>query len=108
MIVLYADHQAYLTELPDLARLLGFPEQSDYDFLMLRKRLPLIIRLPDGKAAGVTGVNGGHLDVTPTVLGLLGITDEAAVTLGKNLMEERVSVCRLQGWQFRRRKARPG
>ena len=44
MIVLYADHQAYLAELPDLARLLGFSEQSEYDFLMLRKRLPLIIR----------------------------------------------------------------
>ena len=29
MIVLYADHQAYLAELPDLARLLGFSEQSD-------------------------------------------------------------------------------
>jgi phosphoglycerol transferase MdoB-like AlkP superfamily enzyme len=86
MIVLYADHQAYLGALPDLARLLGFPEQSDYDFLMLKRRLPLMIRLPGGAAAGVKRVNGGHLDVTPTVLGLLGITDEAAVTLGKNLM----------------------
>jgi phosphoglycerol transferase MdoB-like AlkP superfamily enzyme len=92
MIVLYADHQAYLGALPELARLLGFPEQSDYDFLMLKRRLPLIIRLPDGKAADVKRVNGGHLDVTPTVLGLLGITDKASVNLGRNLMRGEDSV----------------
>jgi lipoteichoic acid synthase len=46
----------------------------------------LIIRLPGGRPAGVKRIHGGHLDVAPTVLGLLGITDEGAVSLGRNLM----------------------
>jgi lipoteichoic acid synthase len=45
----------------------------------------LLIRLPRGAHAGVRTVAGGHLDIAPTVLSLLGIQDESRVMLGRDL-----------------------
>ncbi len=85
VVVLYGDHQGFLGETPELARLLGFPEWSEYHHFRTRKQVPLLIRLPHGEAAGVRTVAGGHVDITPTILGLLGIQDANSVMLGRDL-----------------------
>ena len=49
------------------------------------KKTPLFIRLPHGAAAGQQTTAAGHVDVAPTVLALLGVADESAVMLGRDL-----------------------
>ncbi len=85
VFVLYGDHHGFLGDSRELARLLGFPEQSAYDHFRVRKKVPFLIRLPHGQAAGVRDVVAGHVDIAPTVLGLLGVTDEKRVMLGRDL-----------------------
>jgi phosphoglycerol transferase MdoB-like AlkP superfamily enzyme len=85
VLVLYGDHHGFLGDSPELARLLGFPERSEYDHLRVRKRVPFLIRLPHGDAAGVRDIAGGHLDIAPTILSLLGIAHEKRVMLGRDL-----------------------
>jgi phosphoglycerol transferase MdoB-like AlkP superfamily enzyme len=88
VVVLYGDHQGWLEEPPELARLLGFSEQSKYDQWKARKKVPLLIRLPRGQHAGVKTIFGGHLDTSPTLLSLLGLTANSSVMLGFDLTRE--------------------
>jgi lipoteichoic acid synthase len=92
LVVLYGDHQGFLGDPPDLARLLGFPAGDEFRTLQVRKRLPLLIRLPRGEEASVKLASGGHLDVAPTVLALAGINDDEGVMLGRDLTQERASL----------------
>jgi lipoteichoic acid synthase len=87
IVVLYGDHQGFLGDPPDLAHLLGFPERDEYRTLQVRKKVPLLIRLPHAQEAGARAVTGGHVDIAPTVLGLLGIEDEHGVMLGRDLTQ---------------------
>jgi phosphoglycerol transferase MdoB-like AlkP superfamily enzyme len=82
LVVVYGDHQAWLEEAPELASVLGFPQKSKYDYWKVRKKLPLFIRLPDAKHAGVETTTGGHLDISPTLLSLLGLTDTVGMMGG--------------------------
>jgi phosphoglycerol transferase MdoB-like AlkP superfamily enzyme len=83
VVVLYGDHQGFVNW-GELARLLDIPEQSQYHQLLLRKKVPLIIRLPHGQGAGARSAAGGHLDIAPTLLSLVGVPGES-VMLGKDL-----------------------
>jgi phosphoglycerol transferase MdoB-like AlkP superfamily enzyme len=85
VIVVYGDHHGFLGDPPDIGELLGFPAGDEYQTLQARKRLPLLIRLPKGAHAGIRTASGGHLDIAPTVLSLLGIRDESRVMLGRDL-----------------------
>ena len=87
LVVMYGDHQAFLGDPPELGDLLGRPDWTEYDRFSVRKRVPLIVRLPHGAHAGDRPVVGGHLDVAPTILGLLGIEDDG-VMLGRDLTRE--------------------
>jgi lipoteichoic acid synthase len=92
VIALYGDHHALLGDTPDLAHLLGFPEGSKFHHLRVRKRVPFAIRLPNGQHAGAREINGGHLDVAPTLLGVLGVEDDRRVMLGRDLTRGRDSL----------------
>jgi lipoteichoic acid synthase len=92
IVVLYGDHQGFLGDPPELARLLGVPERDEYRTRQVRKRVPLLIRLPHAKEAGTRTVTGGHVDIAPTVLGLLGIVDEHGIMLGRDLMQGQPSL----------------
>ena len=85
IVVVYGDHKSKHIELEYIKKLLGYPESSEYRTWMLLQRLPLIIRLPYGEEAGMRKVTGGHLDIAPTVLALLGVIDEKNVMLGSDL-----------------------
>jgi lipoteichoic acid synthase len=85
VVAVYGDHHAYFDDLNPVAKALGWPENSEYHDWQLKRRVPFIIRLPHGQAAGPRTVSGGHLDIAPTLLSLLGIRDEQSVMLGHDL-----------------------
>jgi phosphoglycerol transferase MdoB-like AlkP superfamily enzyme len=92
LILLYGDHQGFLGDPPELAGLLGFPESDQFRLVRTRKNVPLLIRLPYGREAGVRSNTGGHLDIAPTLLSLLGIADDTKVMLGSDLTQKRDSL----------------
>ncbi|MEO7685199.1 MAG: sulfatase-like hydrolase/transferase, partial [Gemmatimonadaceae bacterium] len=97
VLVLYGDHKgqfgkgesdgrAALAKL--LTRHAGWarPDSAfDHKYWLLQNQLPLIIHLPRDEAAGLHSVTGGHLDIAPTLLNLLGIENHDMVTLGLDL-----------------------
>jgi lipoteichoic acid synthase len=95
VVVLYGDHQGFLGDPLELGELLGRPQWTEWDRVSVRKRTPLVIRLPGGAHAGERPIIAGHLDVAPTVLGLLGIDIEDGdygMMLGRDLTRERPSM----------------
>jgi phosphoglycerol transferase MdoB-like AlkP superfamily enzyme len=52
----------------------------------------MLIRLPHGEKAGVRTVTGGHLDIAPTLLSLLGIRHESGLMLGRDLTQAQSSL----------------
>jgi phosphoglycerol transferase MdoB-like AlkP superfamily enzyme len=91
MLVVYGDHQGWLEATPEFARLLGFAPGDAFRHWLVRKRLPLLIRLPGGAHAGPQRTMAGHLDIAPTVLSLLGIDASNQVMLGADLTRPRDS-----------------
>ena len=87
VVVIYGDHQGWLADAPELASLLGFRQKSKYDYWKVRKKLPLFIRLPGAKHAGVETVTGGHLDISPTILSLLGLSTDTFAVMGTDLTQ---------------------
>jgi phosphoglycerol transferase MdoB-like AlkP superfamily enzyme/glycerophosphoryl diester phosphodiesterase len=84
VVVVYGDHHAFLSNPPALHRLLGQDPASRYHHWKTERTLPLLIRLPHASHAGRVSTPAGHLDVAPTLLGLLGI-DDGLVMLGRDL-----------------------
>jgi lipoteichoic acid synthase len=91
LIVVYGDHHGFLGDPPELARLLGYSAVDEFRVVQTRKKVPLFIRLPYGREAGIRNIAGGHLDIAPTVLSLLGILDDRKVMLGVDLTATRDS-----------------
>jgi lipoteichoic acid synthase len=100
VVVVYGDHQGFLGDPPELVRLLGFPEGDEYRTVRVRKNVPLLIRLPHAEAAGVRTATGGHLDIAPTVLSLLGVYDRSSVMLGHDLTHGRHSLVAFRDGSF--------
>ncbi len=55
---------------------------------MILKQVPFLVHLPDGAYAGTHTNAGGQLDVTPTLLHLLGISTANDTLLGTPLLTE--------------------
>jgi lipoteichoic acid synthase len=91
VLVLYGDHGAFGDEAALgalLSRYAGYPERRpgfDFRYWQVEKQLPLIIHLPHDAAAGVRSGSGGDLDIAPTVMALLGISNPHMVTMGRDL-----------------------
>jgi phosphoglycerol transferase MdoB-like AlkP superfamily enzyme len=92
VVVLYGDHHGFLGDPPELGRLLGIAAGDEYRTLQVRKKVPMLIRLPHGEKAGVRTVTGGHLDIAPTLLSLLGIRHESGLMLGQDLTQAQSSL----------------
>ena len=92
VVVLYGDHHGFLGDPPELGRLLGIAAGDEYRTLQVRKKVPMLIRLPHGEQAGVRSATGGHLDIAPTLLSLLGIRHESGLMLGRDLTQAQSSL----------------
>ena len=85
VVVIYGDHQACLEKSTDFNKIMGFPENSEYQNVIVRKKIPLMIRLPNKQSAGIRKTTGGHLDISPTLLALMGISEQNKVMFGNDL-----------------------
>ncbi len=85
VVALYGDHRALLSPRVQVGLPAELAPEGEYDRFVLIKRLPFMIRLPGAEAAGKRLEVGGHLDITPTLLSLLGIEGENEVMLGRDL-----------------------
>jgi phosphoglycerol transferase MdoB-like AlkP superfamily enzyme len=85
VLAVYGDHQAFVGEPQELARLIGFDLGDELARFRVRKRIPFLVRLPGGASAAEHGAWGGELDIAPTLLSLLGIEEPNAVMMGRDL-----------------------
>ena len=87
VIVLWGDHDAGFEWREENAAVMGATHDSAGWYLS--QRVPLVIHAP-GLAAPTGGstVPAGHVDVAPTVLGLLGVDAAAYPFIGRNLLGE--------------------
>jgi len=85
IFAIYGDHTAFVSGEPELLPLLSGTGDEGYRRILARKRIPLIIRLPEGRHAGVFDTPGGHLDIAPTLESLLGVADSQSVMFGQDL-----------------------
>lgn len=85
LIVLYGDHQAFWEDIPELRTLLRMAHDDVLSMWQARKRVALMIRLPDGAHASAQAHAAGQLDIAPTVLGLLGIDRRGEAMMGRDL-----------------------
>jgi glycerophosphoryl diester phosphodiesterase len=87
VIVVYGDHQSWLDteDLQMLHTALSGSLPSALQLWRTRRQIPLMIRLPHGQAAGTRTVTGGLLDLSPTLLSLLGRNSLLEPSLGHDL-----------------------
>jgi lipoteichoic acid synthase len=92
LLVVYGDHPASLGDQRDLDTLLSryaeHPQRVpgfDQRYWRAEQGIAFLIHLPNDAGAGRRTVAGGHLDIAPTVLHLLGIDDLGMVTFGRDL-----------------------
>lgn len=86
VLVIYGDHTSSLVDEP-LTLLRTRSVSSPLDRFLVRKRLPLFIRIPGGPT-GSLNTPGGHIDVAPTLLRLAGLDDSNTYMLGKDLLSQ--------------------
>jgi phosphoglycerol transferase MdoB-like AlkP superfamily enzyme len=72
IVALYGDHESGLSVDKNLLALAGHAHW-DPSVLVRLRRIPFFVLLPGEKLAGEVPVAGGHVDVAPTLLALLGV-----------------------------------
>jgi len=85
LIVVWGDHDAGFEWTPEIAELMGV--SSDQIGWYRSQRIPLIIKAP--QRLGLTKIvnrPSGHVDVAPTIAGLLGIDSSAFAWMGRNVL----------------------
>jgi len=92
IIVVYGDHEAFLRDPPALGPLVGLRADDALGWWSIRKRVPLLIRLPYGRHAREVHRAGGQLDISPTALSLLGISCCDTVMIGHDLSSDTASL----------------
>jgi phosphoglycerol transferase MdoB-like AlkP superfamily enzyme len=88
VVAVYGDHRQYLPRWDEFNRVLALPANAEARRWLTRRRLPFIVRLPGASLRRSIRTPGGHLDVAPTLLSLLGDADRTAVMLGSDLTRE--------------------
>lgn len=89
VVALYGDHDAGLDPSGRVLDIAGWPHRDASTWPRI-DRIPLFIQVP-GAGEGCRGevrAEGGHVDITPTVLDLLGVAAPPAF-LGRSLLRER-------------------
>lgn len=94
VFVLYGDHDNSIQKWELYERFMN--DTSDpLEREQVIKSVPMLIHLPDGAHAGHYEEVGGQLDMTPTLLHLLGISASEPYWLGQPLLTEQTGKARL-------------
>ncbi len=86
VIVIYGDHYALTNTdhaVSSRVRNLTGESYTIYDVF----NVPLLIHIPEMERTETISTAGGHIDVMPTLLPLLGIRNDKTVMFGQNLLE---------------------
>lgn len=83
VVAVTGDHSVGFPWSPDLAHVLGFSNEMLQ--WHLSERVPLIISVPGAPPAGVD-LPAGQIDITPTLLALLGVDPAGLPYLGRNML----------------------
>ena len=86
IILIYGDHYALPNTTAAIARRVGAITDGDYTIFDVFN-VPFLIHIPGSGLTETISTAGGHMDVMPTLLCLLGITNDRAVMFGQNLLE---------------------
>lgn len=85
IILIYGDHYALTNT--DYANSSRFKEMLGRTYTIYDVfNVPLIINIPNSSVNETISTAGGHMDVLPTLLCLLGIDNDKAVMFGQNLL----------------------
>ena len=86
VLAVYGDHFGIPRDKKEyLADFLGLKEMDDYNWVK-QQRVPLIIRIPEGKYKGTKHIAGGGLDFMPTILNIMGVDSSNMPMLGRDLL----------------------
>jgi len=85
VLVVYGDHTGLFRDDEGAERLLA-PTESETGRWRFEHRVPLLVRLPGGGAAGPRTAPAGQIDIAPTLAGLLAIDTGRAPLLGTDLL----------------------
>lgn len=86
IIAIYGDHYALANTDPANSTRVAAMTDGEYSIFDVFN-VPLIINVPGSGYTETVSVAGGHIDVLPTLLCLLGIDNDRAVMFGQNLLE---------------------
>ncbi|WP_261807398.1 LTA synthase family protein [Lapidilactobacillus luobeiensis] len=88
MIVFYGDHYGISSNhRKAVAQLLGKDKITDFDNAQFQK-VPFMIHM-DGLAGGINHTYGGEIDVLPTLMNLLGLSNKDYIQFGTDLLAEK-------------------
>lgn len=90
VVALYGDHESGLAIQEGVLRVTGIPSW-DPSLPARLKKVPVLVMLPGRELTGVVDVVGGHVDIAPTLLYLLGV-ERPRSFLGTALMPGRGGV----------------
>ncbi|WP_125715353.1 LTA synthase family protein [Companilactobacillus kedongensis] len=87
MVVLYGDHYGISdNHKKAMAKLTGTKGFDDFDNAQYQ-RVPFMIHM-DGLKGGINHTYGGEIDVLPTLLNLLGVSDKNMIQFGSDLLSK--------------------
>ncbi|MEO2204300.1 LTA synthase family protein [Paenibacillus pabuli] len=86
IFMFYGDHDNSIKEQAQYEQFLG-RSLNELDMEQIMNEVPLLVHLPDGSEAGTIDQPAGQLDITPSVLHLLGITDESYYHMGNDIYD---------------------
>ncbi|SDF64098.1 Phosphoglycerol transferase MdoB [Fontibacillus panacisegetis] len=88
ILYFYGDHDNSITGKADYEKFLG-KSLSDLDLHQIMNQVPLLVHLPDGQLTGIRQEPAGQLDMTPSLLHLLGISTEQSFMMGNNMFSNK-------------------
>ncbi|ANF96346.1 LTA synthase family protein [Paenibacillus bovis] len=86
ILLFYGDHDDSLKDKAPMEEFLGKP-LTDLDMEQLMNQVPMLIHLPDGKHAGTYDIPAGQLDMTPSILHLLGVEASPYYLMGNDMFD---------------------
>ena len=88
ILVMYGDHDNSIKDWSLFETFLG-KKLDDLEREMILKQVPLIVHLPKDEHAGTYTAVGGQLDITPTIMHLLGISTSDQYLIGTPLLTDK-------------------
>lgn len=88
ILYFYGDHDNSIKDKSYYEKFLG-RSLNDLDMEQIMNQVPLLVHLPDSKHAGVYEQPSGQLDMTPSLMHLLGISSKPYYMMGNDIFDER-------------------